>query len=719
MSKNKSLPRKVQNTSGLLITVVVLLPFIALVPLIFDPPFFIDTHLPTKELVYFASALMVVAIAGWKFFRHPTPFAVLRSDLMLFASLGLFFIWQMLSLLWSPNAGYGLRDAGIWLCLGIFLVLAVKVLDARSVVWLQYSLSIISLILSITQIAEYSKGNPSPSIFFNFGMTAELLTVMLPLQVAACLAARERLLVILSTGAAGLGWLALCETLRRGPIVGALLGLFILVVALLPKLIKLQDWRRLASLATLMVLATGLQVSGLIIPQSIASPTNQAGALPVNDLKWRVQDAINIGKQSVQPNQPTVQPAAPAQPNSTLQSPAQEAQTSSLGERLRYWAIGMEMIKRHPWHGIGIAGWPAKYMNYRRYYLENPSYARLHKAETSADEYGAGSLAHNEYVQILAELGLVGLILFLIWAVQLGWQLWQKTWQLRGTLFSYIPIGSIAGLVAFAVSSAVSNFSFRQVPSTVVAVSLMGLGLAKVAQDEESSESKNDNRIVWLSKPALTAVLTMALVLTAIVTWHGYHALQSQRLQAEPDLQFSPNDPSKNQAWLAQYQEALEHDPYNYGAHFGCGLLLYQMKRPQEAVPHLEAAKRLGYDRPFTNVLLAFAYEQTGQLNQGVEVLSASLASFPDSFLARYAYIEFLRKKGDLEGSRRELEILRQKNEIFAKCLPLIMRMKPTAAVEEATRQGLPVPPYDIFPQLIDRAMLQMRTFHYLSEASH
>jgi tetratricopeptide (TPR) repeat protein len=199
-----------------------------------------------------------------------------------------------------------------------------------------------------------------------------------------------------------------------------------------------------------------------------------------------------------------------------------------------------------------------------------------------------------------------------------------------------------------------------------------------------------------------------------VFTWRGYNQLQSQRLQAEPDLQFSPTDPAKNEAWLAQYREALSYDPYNYGAHFGCGLLLYQMKRPQEAVPHLEAANRLGYRRPFTDVLLAFAYEQTGQTEAAVKLLEDSLASFPTSLFARTVYAELLRKRGDLEGSRRELETLRRRNEKLAECLPLIMRMKPAAAAEEAQKRGLPVPPYDIFPQLIERAMLQMRTFHYL-----
>ncbi|HYE74423.1 MAG TPA: O-antigen ligase family protein, partial [Blastocatellia bacterium] len=701
-SKNKIFSEKMDKKSGLLTAIFVLLPFIALVPLIFEAPFFRDNHLPTKEVVYFAVTFVVIALSAWRFFRHPLALAMPRTQLLLLSSLAAFFIWQILSLMWAPNVGYGLRDAGIWLGLIVFLILGIKVLNASSAVWLQCSLSVVSLILSITQIIEYSKGNSTPSVFFNYGMTAELLATMLPLQVAAFLAARERVLVILSAISAGASCLALCETLRRAPMAGVLLGLLILAIALVLKVINLHNWRRLALAAILLVAFSGLQLSGSLNPKSILLAESQAAQVPLTELKRRVEDVVKVDNEYTKNNTRV-----------TAQGLIRETQHSSLGERLRFWAIGWEMIKRHPWRGVGVAGWPASYTQYRRFYIQNPSYARLQQAESSGDEYAAGSLAHNEYVEILAELGFIGLLLFLIPAIQLAWQLGQRCWQSRRTTWSYLPIGSIAGLAAFALSSSASNFSFRQVPSTVIAISLMVLGLTKIGNKDEQ-ENKFDERVVWLPKAAPAAALTLALVISAVMTWYSYHSLQSQRLQVEPDLQFSPTDPLKNQAWLAQYQEALAHDPYNYGAHFGCGLLLYQMKRPQEAAQHLDAARRLGYERPFVNVLLGFAYEQAGQLDAALQTLSETLASFPESFLARTVYIELLRKKGDLEASRRELEVLRQKNETLAKCLPLIMRMKPAAAMEEATRQGLPIPPYDIFPQQIERAMLQMRTFHYL-----
>jgi tetratricopeptide (TPR) repeat protein len=374
--------------------------------------------------------------------------------------------------------------------------------------------------------------------------------------------------------------------------------------------------------------------------------------------------------------------------------------------------IGWEMAKHRPAGGVGVGGYPVEYARYRRYYVANPSYARLHQIESSPDEYESGAQAHNEYVQIMAELGFVGLALFLALAAQVAWHVGRRCWELRRTPDAYLPLGAGLGLVAFAVSSAVSSFSFRQAPTAAAAACLMALGLAR-GGGEGAPEGETTGRAIRLPKAAAAAALSAALALAALFTWHGYHKLQSQRLQAEPDLQFSPTDPAKNERWLAEYREALDHDPDNYGAHFGCGVLLFQMKRPAEAARHFEAANRLGYQRPFTNVMLAFAYEQTDRLDQAVSLLEETLAAFPQSAVARITYVEFLRKKGDLDASRREQEVLRRQNAVLGDSVPLMMRMKPAEALEEIRRRKLPNP-YDVFPLLFIRAMFQMRTYHYL-----
>jgi tetratricopeptide (TPR) repeat protein len=382
-------------------------------------------------------------------------------------------------------------------------------------------------------------------------------------------------------------------------------------------------------------------------------------------------------------------------------------ETSSLATRVRYWVIGWEMAKQHPWGGVGLAGYAAQYLTHRRLYLENPSYAHLRRADNSSDEQEGTGIAHNEYVQILAELGFVGLALFLTFWGALIWRL-----RRRHLTPTYLTWATAAGLLAFAFSSAVSSFSFRQVPSTAVAVCLMILGTTEWAAGQKDGGQNLPTHEVVIRRPLITAALCLALALCGLLAWRAYGAMRAQYLQGDADLQFNPANPANNEAWLRKYRRALSYAPHNSGAQFGCGLLLYQMKRPAEAAAHLEAARRLGYGRAYTNLLLAFAYEQTGRLEQATALVEENLAAYPDSLLARTVYVEFLRKRGDIPKMRREQETLREHNEALALSVPLIMRMKPNLALEEARRQGWP-PPYDFFAEPLQRALLQMRTYHY------
>lgn len=78
---------------------------------------------------------------------------------------------------------------------------------------------------------------------------------------------------------------------------------------------------------------------------------------------------------------------------------------SSLNPRLLIWNTTLEMIKDRPFLGMGIGLFKMDYLDYQAGFLEqNPNYLK----------YGSRSEeAHNEYLQLAAELGIIGLAIFL------------------------------------------------------------------------------------------------------------------------------------------------------------------------------------------------------------------------------------------------------------------------------------------------------------------
>jgi len=77
----------------------------------------------------------------------------------------------------------------------------------------------------------------------------------------------------------------------------------------------------------------------------------------------------------------------------------------SINTRLLMWKTTLEMIKDRPVFGSGIGTFKMNYLIYQAYFLEsNPYYIKYS---------GKAGEAHNEYPQMWAELGIVGLFLFL------------------------------------------------------------------------------------------------------------------------------------------------------------------------------------------------------------------------------------------------------------------------------------------------------------------
>jgi O-antigen ligase len=83
-----------------------------------------------------------------------------------------------------------------------------------------------------------------------------------------------------------------------------------------------------------------------------------------------------------------------------------DEQDPSINTRLLIWKTNFEMIKDKPILGSGIGTFKMNYLDYQAEFLKkNPGYIKYS---------GKVGEAHNEYLQIWAELGLIGLGLFLL-----------------------------------------------------------------------------------------------------------------------------------------------------------------------------------------------------------------------------------------------------------------------------------------------------------------
>ena len=415
-----------------------LLPLLALTPNFFVIPDLSYPGLATQEFVFVLAVLACAAVGLSRALQLTTQLRVDRQLLFLFVTAVAFLVWQALSLAWAPDWSEGVRIAGFWFGLLVFFATAVWAVRERSARWIFAMLVVTTALLLWSLFYEYIKYGPSEmaGIFFNHGITAELLAMLLPLFLLVFLCERKkRAAVIISLLAAGVSAAALMLTLRRGPLLGLLLTGLVIGLALLTKTVEVADKRRLYLVIGVVLLV----VVPLVIYKREALLARLRGAT-------QLQTATNV-----------------------------QAAELGLTGRAVIWLTALEMGKHNALKGVGVGGYMSRYGAYRKLFLENPRFASAAAAAEAEDHDEIRSpQAHSEYLQLFAELGVIGVLLFLAFWLQVFWQLWQRRRAVNG----YLAFGALCGLLVFSVSSAVGAFSFRTSPDILILSGLLAIGFA-------------------------------------------------------------------------------------------------------------------------------------------------------------------------------------------------------------------------------------------------
>lgn len=667
--KSKTKTQSQSEGISLLEIAFLALPLLALIPNFFVIPSLNYPGLATQEVAFALASAAFAVLALIALVRsNGNTLKLSREQTILAGSLLLFIFWQAVSLKWSPVVYDGVRVIGIWFGFAVFFIAGMTVMRQRAALMLHYVLTALCILLACSLIYERIVfGENMLGIIFNHGITSEILVMLLPLQILNFLCSRKTGLMVVSLAVSGLSSIALLIGLRRGAVIALIVVLVLIGIGLAVKQINLADRRRLALIAIVLIAAATF-----------------VGVRYRSAIAFRIQGATQL--QSVE---------------------------GGLTHRLRGWITAWEMGKRNALVGVGQAAYPAAYGQYRPYFASNPGYEAIVKGAAGEDTDEIRSpQVHNEYLQIFAELGLIGLLLFGAFWVQLGWRFWQ--WGRGGGEFAHWIWGVWLGVIAFSISSIFSSFSFRYTPSVFVFACLVAVGLGNRVTSPTVKEG------FALPKVAALAATAIAVILSLAFTARAYNVYASQLLQGQATLQtevldftFYPGKPADNERLERRYKQVLELDSENTGAHFGYGLLLFQMKRPAEAIPHLEKGFDAGYSRSFGYVALAFAHEQAGNLSRATQLMKQCLASYPESVYGRAVYAELLAKEGRSVEAEEQQNFMKTHKSYDHASWSLALHTKAENAVAEAKTHGL-IPLDKLMPKLAARLVF-WRAFHYLN----
>ena len=170
------------------------------------------------------------------------------------------------------------------------------------------------------------------------------------------------------------------------------------------------------------------------------------------------------------------------------------------------WWVGWEMFKDHPLFGVGLGNYKLNFVPYKADFLATPQ-------GKSYDFYiPRAAQAHNDYVQVVAEMGILGIITLLSILVMLPLFFWLR---LRantdeGDRLDLILLGS--GIVVFLVH-ALFSFPAHLPASSLVVILSLALASAPV-YGNRAVHTVSLSR--WALKGTVTAVILFGLTLSVI-----------------------------------------------------------------------------------------------------------------------------------------------------------------------------------------------------------
>jgi O-antigen ligase len=559
----------------------------------------------------------------------------------------LFILWSGISFFWAGSPQSVAHHTLIWVSYLLFYCFFLYLLNSknnRAALFAAFpvALSIIAfscLFDSFTMVDFLSDGG---HFRIRYAKYAELLLTAAPLFWALSLQVKNKKaqFIYLATGV--LLWLGVTFSLSKGAFLAGICAFTVFFAAALifPK--KAFDRRKTAVLLVLWLLVTCASQISFAPNSNTPSTANYIAGSAGTDDKSR---------------------------DTTLM-------------RIFTWKISRQMFTDHLFTGVGADNFGLEFKNSRlNYAANNPDEELLVLAEDYMVER-----AHNEFLQIFAELGIVGVIIFLSFAGGFLF-LTAKAFAAGGYRFSPLLWSCLAGLCGFFVSSMFSSFSFRVMQNGIVFFFVLALAtyeIQKVLRKKKKETKTFSIRYKLLPAFSLSLVsLFFVLSLAAnLSNYYVYSAEQTKDFAAAENL----------------YRRAISLNPENASAYLSYGLQLYYKKQPEKAVPLLEKAIENGSDVSTIFSYLASAQTAAGDSRAAEETIVRAIRIYPRSTFLRVRYASLLENKGETGKADEQLEIARCINDKQANSWQELITKGAAATALKARSDEKILPPHELLP---------------------
>ncbi len=581
-------------------------------PLVYFPGAAVLTGHPWKVELLISFVLFVSLMCGLLFRRETRHVFSIAPQIARFiiAPCCALILWSALSVFWAGSIPSVVHHTLVWACYLTFFLFAIRLASDKrlfkiTIIALGSVISIVCLCCIFEFVFEERIGETFGT---RYGRYAEIFAALLPLFFSFTVRLKRKHLLWTACATAFL-WLGLLFAMSRGALFSSFAGLSVFI------LLRIFSGKTSAEQKRLSFAAAGLVFIILLAQVSLFSTYgNQKGStfsrVAIHDEK----DSDNSFSRNV---------------------------------RFLYAGVGKEMFFGNSLKGVGADNFGLEFNKYRAVFSENPE----NKLAARQSEEYLPERAHNEYLQISAELGIVGAAIFLWLLFGIAKLGFAEVVKNRFEPSSILTHAAIGGIVAFLISSCFSSFSFRLMQNGLVFFFLLALLLRNFAFEKNSEKQNN---LLVVSPRLKLAFVSIALIACVSLTVFSALKATSQYLvyQAEREADFE----------TAQtfYRNAIALDAANASADFSFGIRLFGAGKYVQSAEEFRQSVNKGFNDSVSYSYLISAQTLAKQPQKALNTASEAVKIFPYSVFLRVRFAALLNKFDEKDEAENQLNIAAQ-----------------------------------------------------------
>ena len=557
------------------------------------------THFWRVEVAASFFLLVVLANLLYRNSDKFASFAVSRREInFVVLPILLFIVWSGLSIIWSPSWKSALYHTLIWSEYLVFYLLIRAVLSVRgSYAILLTLLTVVFLIIGLPAVIEYFGFlylGGATTLGVRYAKYGEQINTFFPLLLVGVLSLRGRNFWLGLLALTAL-WLFLISSFGRINIL-LFVGGTIAVAALVFVFRRFHQYRR-------KMLFIGLAL--------IVAP------FPLHTLMLFA-----------------------AENNTTVVDRINDSGANYSGNFRKLTAsISGEMIKTHPLIGVGADNFGSQFNEYRKIYAaQNPSDVNLSVAETELAER-----SHNEFLQIAAELGAVGSLIFLWFLSSIGLMIFSALKNRRRV--SLFPLAALLGAGLFLASSLVSSFSFRLMQNGFVFFFVLAVAAKYLLKSKSANQTAADQRFSAKSPAFACAGIAVCLLMLGWCAVRVTSAVYTLNASRTTEIE---------RAKLL-FETAFKLDDENADAHYLYGKRLLENKNYAEAAAQFrQTIDKQAATSPIFSYLAA-AQTLSGDTDGAEKSFAEAVKLYPFSPFVRTRYALLLKANNQNAAAEQQL----------------------------------------------------------------